>query len=72
VEIQVGVQVQLAVVSYIHHMEEVAQQTLQWWEQIQPFSYHSFMEKGRRTPRSIYLFVKIFGQLNKSQMRTQK
>jgi hypothetical protein len=70
VEIQVEVQVQVAVVSYLHRGG--GNTILQWQEKIQPFGYHNFMEKGRRTQRNIYLFVKIFGKLNRSQMKTQK
>jgi hypothetical protein len=72
VEIQVEVQIQLLVVSYLHCVEVVVQQNLQWQEKIQLLGYHIFMKNGRRTYRRIYLSLRIFGQLNRSQMKIQK
>jgi hypothetical protein len=70
-KIQVEVQVQRELVSYIHRTEVVIQ-ILQWQEKIQPFGFYNFMEKGRRTQRQIYLYMKILGKINRSQMKKRK
>jgi hypothetical protein len=53
---------QLVAVNLLHHVKVIVQQASQWQDKIPLLGYLSFMEKGWRTQRIIYLSRRIFGQ----------